>query len=355
MIPVTIHHVAQKARCSVASVSRVVNGTGPASPAMRARVEVAVAELGFQPSEVGRSLARRSRRILGVLVPSVTNPIFAASLAGIQDRARAAGLSVLIAQSDYDPGREREAVEALLAERPAGLVLTVCDPYDSLALDLVERQGIPTVLVYNDPGDRRISAVTVDSRGASRALVEQMIALGHRRIVFVAGHFAASDRSRLRYLGYADAVSAAGLPVEPPTEVDFIVGADDVDLTELVSRLRPTAIVASNDLLALSVIASLRRLGLDVPGQVSVAGFDGIALGRLVDPPLTTVEQPAGTMGVAAVSLLLELAAGRCESQRLLINHTFRPGGTLQPPVAQVRLSKRRQSSQNLVHQESSR
>ena len=171
MSPVTIHHVAQKARCSVASVSRVVNGTGPASPAMRERVRAAVAELGFQPSEVGRSLARQSRRILGVLVPSVTNPIFSASLAGIQERARAAGLSVLIAQSDYDPERECEAVEALLAERPAGLVLTVCDPQQSRALDIAERHGVPTVLVYNDPGDRRISTVTVDNRGASRALV----------------------------------------------------------------------------------------------------------------------------------------------------------------------------------------
>ena len=182
-----------------------------------------------------------------------------------------------------------------------------------------------------------------------------MVALGHRRIVFVAGRFAASDRSRLRYLGYADAVQAAGAPVHPPAEVDFIAGADDVDLTEVVSRVQPTAFLASNDLLAVSVIASLRRLGLHVPGHVSVVGFDGIALSRLMDPPLTTVEQPAGTMGIAAVSLLLEQGTGAALHRRIILDHTFRPGGTLQPPAPPERRPQRRLSNRPLIHQESSR
>ncbi|HEV2559245.1 MAG TPA: LacI family DNA-binding transcriptional regulator [Microvirga sp.] len=348
MPPVTIHHVARKARCSVASVSRVVNRTGPASAAMRARVEAAVAELGFQPSEVGRSLARQSRRTLGVIVPSVANPIFAASLAGIQDRARAAGLSVLIAQSDYDPEREAEALQALMAERPVGLVLTVCDPHRSRALDLAEERGMPAVLLYNDPGERALAAVTVDNRGATRALVQRMIALGHRRIVFVAGRFAASDRSRLRYEGYRDALQHAGLTVYAPEEVDFIAGADDVDLTEIVAREGPTAFLASNDLLALSVVASLRRLGLDVPKAVSVAGFDGIALGRLIEPTLATVEQPAASMGVSAVSLLLDQIAGDARPRRIVIAHTLRLGGTLRQPGQDRRPKAPARSPKNL-------
>ncbi len=334
MTPVTIRHVAAHAGCSLATVSRVVNGTGPASPAMRVRVEAAVAELGFRPSEVGRSLARAHRRMLGVLVPSVANPIFATALSGMQDRARAAGLSVLIAQSDYDPEREVEAVEALVAERPVGLALTVCDPAASRALDLAERSGIPTVLVHNEPGPRPVAAVAVDNRAAGRALVARLVALGHHRVAFVAGRFSASDRSRLRHAGYVEALRAAGLAPLPPVEVDFIAGAEDVDLTEAVERLRPTAIVASNDVLALSVVASLRRLGLEVPRDVSVAGFDGIALGRLVHPVLATVEQPARAMGVSAVSLLLDCIAGRAGPDLVRVDHCLRLGGTIASPPA---------------------
>jgi DNA-binding LacI/PurR family transcriptional regulator len=124
----------------------------------------------------------------------------------------------------------------------------------------------------------------------------------------------------------------------PPVEVDFIAGAEDVDLTDVVERLRPTAIVASNDLLALSVIASLRRLGLEVPHDLSVAGFDGIALGRLVQPPLATVEQPARTMGVSAVSLLLNCIAGRADQHLMRLDHRLRLGGTLAPPTARASL-----------------
>jgi DNA-binding LacI/PurR family transcriptional regulator len=342
MPTITIHHVAALACCSVASVSRVVNGTGPASPTMRARVEAVVAELGFRPSELGRSLARKSRRVIGVLVPSTTNPVFAASLAGIQDRARLAGCSVLIAQSDYDPGRETEAVEALLAERPLGLVLTVCDPGTSVALALANRAGVPTVLIFNEPGAPDTAAVTVDNRGASRALVAKMIGLGHRRIAFVAGRFAASDRSRLRYAGFRDALHEAGLAAPDAVEVDFIADLDAIDLTDAMDRLSPTALVVSNDLLALSVIAAVRRLGLDVPGDVSVAGFDGIAIGRLVHPSLATIEQPARTMGVSAAALLFDIAAKKTAPCRLQIDHSIRAGGTLAPPKDQDRTAATR-------------
>jgi DNA-binding LacI/PurR family transcriptional regulator len=267
-------------------------------------------------------------------VPSIANPVFATTLAGMQDRARAAGLSVLIAQSDYDPVREVEAVEALLAERPVGLALTVCDPATSEALSRAERSGIPVVLVHNEPGARRVAAVAVDNRAAARALVAGLVELGHRRIAFVAGCFSASDRSRLRHAGYVEALRAAGLAPSAAIEVDFIAGAEDVDLTEVMERLRPTAVVASNDLLALSVVASLRRLGFEVPRDVSVTGFDGIALGRLVHPALATVEQPARAMGVSAISLLLDRIAGRVGPDLVRVDHRLRLGGTLASPPA---------------------
>lgn len=323
----TIRDVAARAGCSIATVSRVVSGTGPASAAMRARVQAAVADLGFKPSMPGRS----TRQALGVLVPSVTNPVFAAALAGIQHCARVAGLSVIITQSDYDPLREADAVKALIEERPLGLVLTVCNPDTSHGLRHAADLGVPTVLVYNEATSAYPAAVTVDNRAALSDLVGELVALGHRSILFVAGRFSTSDRSYWRYEGYCDAMLLAGLKTLPPVEVDFIEGASDIDLTSAFSRCSPTAIVASNDLLALTVIASVRRMGFDVPGDISVTGFDGIELGRLVTPRLTTIEQPSYTMGVSAASLLLDIVAGRAIPRPIRASHVFRRGRTIAP------------------------
>ncbi|MDC7784663.1 LacI family DNA-binding transcriptional regulator [Rhodoplanes sp. TEM] len=327
----TIKDVARRARCSIASVSRVVNDSGPVSGALRLRIAAAVAELEFRPSEVGRSLVLKRSRTIGVLVPSVTNPVFADCLAGLQETARRGGHAVLIAQSNYEAGREVEAIEPLIAERPAGLVLTVCDPASSEARARAAAAGIPTVLLFNEASDPGVALVTVDNRGAGRDLAAALIGRGHRRIAFVAGRFAASDRARARYEGVRDALVAAGLPVEPPVEADFIDGPDRIDLADILDRLRPTAIVASNDLLAIGVVAALRRHGLAVPDDVSVAGFDGIAIGGLIAPSLATIAWPARAMGTTAAAMLLDLVAGRGREpgRTLTLPHLFRPGGTL--------------------------
>lgn len=330
--PATIHDVATRAGCSVASVSRVLNGTGPASADMRARVEAAMGALDFRPSEIGRSLARQSRRVLGVLVPSVTNPVFAACLAGIQVRARMAGCSVLMVQSDYDARREAEAVEALLAERPLGLILTVCDPARSAGLEMARAADLPSVLLFNEPDEEHAASVAVDNRAATRALVAEMLALGHRRAVFVAGRFASSDRSRLRYHGFRDALGSAGLAVPDPVEIDFIDGLEALDLANMLARERPSALVASNDVLAFGVMAAMRRAGLGVPEDVSVTGFDGIPIGRLIHPTLATVEQPAGRMGESAAALLFDLAAERKAPHVVRAAYAIRLGGTLAAP-----------------------
>lgn len=327
----TIKDVARKVRCSIASVSRVVNDSGPVSAVLRRRIAAAVAELDFRPSEVGRSLVLKRSRTIGVLVPSVTNPVFADCLAGLQETARRAGHAVLIAQSDYEPGREVEAIAPLIAERPAGLVLTVCDPAASEARLRAAAAGIPTVLLFNEAAAVGDAVVTVDNRGAGREIAEALIRHGHRRISFVAGRFAASDRARARFEGVCDALEAAGLPVAPPVEIDFIDGPDRIDLSDLMAQSRPTAIVASNDLLAIGVVAALRRHGLSVPDDVSVAGFDGIAIGRLIAPALATIEWPARAMGAAAAAMLLDLVAGNAAAAARVVSlpHVFRPGGTL--------------------------
>lgn len=327
---ITIRDVAARAGCSIASVSRVVTGNGPVSEEMRKRIVGAALELGFP-------LARafpETRPVISILVPSLTNPVFAAAVAGIEQRARTAGMFTILGQSNYDPAQEEAIVTTLIGERPVGMIMTVCDPRTSVAMERVRKAGLPVVTIYNEGTPEGVAAVLVDNRTAIRQLTEELIALGHRRIAFLAGKFMSSDRSARRYEGYKDAMKAARLMATPPIEVDFIDATRDIDLTDVLAKHEPTAIMASNDLLAVTVIASLRRAGLNVPGDVSVTGFDGIDFARHLTPRLHTIRQPSEAMGTLAASLLLEMAAGHKEPQQLCPDVIRLPGETIAPPPA---------------------
>jgi DNA-binding LacI/PurR family transcriptional regulator len=321
----TLQQVATRAGCSLATASRALNRNGNVSDGMVRRVRRAAAELGYRSanSAAGR-LGRRP--VIGVLIPSITNPVFASSLSSIQNRMLVAGHGVLIAQSNYDPAREADAVASLLNDRPTGLILTVCDPATSVAL---MPSLPPTVLLNNLPTALFPAAVTVDNRGAGRELTQMLIGLGHRRILFVSGNFGGSDRARRRHEGYRDAMIANGLDPLEALQISFVNGYDQIDLSAALTTASPTAIIASNDLLALGVIGALRREGLSVPRDISVAGFDGIAISRLMDPPLTTVEMPDASMGAAAASLLLDIAENAAPARHLDIAYMMRRGGTV--------------------------
>ncbi|OAP44299.1 substrate-binding domain-containing protein [Sinorhizobium americanum] len=321
---VTLQQIAFHAGCSLATVSRVLKGDGPVSDEMVRRVRRAAAELGYRPPPGGGGA--RNRPVVGVLVPSVTNPVFAASLAGIQHRLQAAGHGVLIAQSNYDPASEARAVAALLEQRPTGLILTLCNAGTSEALSAALP---PTILLNNRPVPRFPAAVTVDNYRAGCEITRHILAHRHRRILFVSGHFASSDRARLRYEGHCAAMKEAGHTPLPAMEIPFVDGYENLDLSGVAEVHRPTAIIASNDLLAVGVIAALRREGLSVPTDVSVAGFDGIAIGRLMNPPLTTMAMPDGDMGVAAAALLLDIAENAQQCRHLCLDHRLYPGGTV--------------------------
>lgn len=322
----TLQQIAFHAGCSLATVSRVLNGEGPVSDEMVRRVRRAAAELGYRPATAAGRTASRSQPVVGVLVPSVTNPVFAASLAGIQHRMQVASHGVLIAQSNYDPALEARAVRSLLEQRPTGLILTLCDARTSEALSAALP---PPVLLNNRPVARFAAAVTVDNYRAGYELTRHILAHGHRRVVVVSGHFHSSDRARLRYHGYSAAMQEAGVQPMEAVEIPFVDGYENLDLAPVLAHHRPTAIIASNDLLALGVIAALRREGLSVPDDVSVAGFDGIALGRLMSPTLTTIAMPDGDMGLAAAALLLDMAENASGCRHLNLDCRLYAGGTV--------------------------
>ncbi|MDF1632435.1 substrate-binding domain-containing protein [Mycoplana sp. MJR14] len=319
----TLQEVALRAGCSVATASRALTRNGCVSDAMIRKVRRAAAELGYRQSPAG---GKAGRRVIGVLVPSITNPVFSSSLSSIENRMLVAGHGVVIAQSHYDPAREADAVKALLNDRPTGLILTLCDPGANAHLpsDLP-----PTVLLGNRPTAAFPAAVCVDNVAAGYELTRYLLDLGHRRILFISGNFTASDRARSRHDGYLQAMAEAGVDPLEPLQIAFVGGYSQLELDTVLARSSPTAIIASNDLLAFGVIGALRREGLCVPRDVSVAGFDGIEMGQMLDPPLTTIEMPDASMGTTAASLLLDIAENGAPPRHFALDHLLRRGGTV--------------------------
>lgn len=349
---VTIRDVAERAGCGIATVSRVLNRSGPASVETTERVIAAARELGFEFSELGRSLQRRFSRTLGVLVPTLGNPVFAEAIEGAQRAAAAAGYQVLLACANYDAESEADAVRTFLAKQADGVVLAVSDPDDSAALDMLARAGVPYCLVFNQPAGPA-PAVGVDNVAAARTVGEILVRAGHRRAAFVAVRFRNSERARRRYEGFAAALVEAGLPEPPLLEVDYAPERLEQDLSALLSAEPDvTALFASNDMLALATVRALRTLGRRVPQDMGVVGFDGIALSELVDPGLATIRTPSEDMGrVAAEAVIAAIAEDRpVEPGTVHLPFEFRSGGSLgvrgpDPPAATRAVAVRRDAA----------
>lgn len=336
---VTLADVALAAKVSLATASRVFSHPQLVREATAQRVHDAARRLSFRPNLLGAKLRAQQTRIIGVMLPTLDNAVFAECWRGIEEASLAAGYSLMLVTSNYDPPRERERVEYLLRHRVDGLLLTVANAADSIVLDQLDRESVPYVLAYNQitaegAGNHRYS-VSVDNRVSACEGVNALIAAGHRRIAVVSGAFMASDRARQRFAGYEDAMRAHGLPVLDAVNLPSHTASNTAQIRALVAQDNaPTAFFCTNDLLAIGVISDLKRLGLRVPQDVSVLGYDGIALGALVEPPLATVAQPNADIGTQAIAQLLARLAGAPSPQghATLLPHALRIEGTVRPP-----------------------
>lgn len=343
---VTILDVARQAGVSAATVSRALNDAGLVSAGTAQRVREAAQALAFRVNHMGRGLRAGRSRSVGVMLPTLVHPVFAHCLDAIEGAARAAGHALSLATTAYDPTNEERASEQLLQQRVDGLLLTVADATRSRVLDKLDREGLPYVLLYNQCAGRGKAAarpsVSVDNRLAARQMVTHLLDGGHRRICMVAGSFRQSDRARLRHKGYQDAMAQHGGAPLPALETAFM--ADDLraPLQDVLGRRdAPTAFFCSSDQLALLVMRDLRRLGLRVPQDISVAGFDGVPVGELITPALTTVVQPTADIAAVGFDLLGRLIAGERFLGAAVLHHTLRTGGTVAPPPVPASTSAR--------------
>lgn len=321
---VTIKDVARAAGVGQATVSRVLNGSGPVGQETRERVLAACRALGYVPNGPARSLVNRATGTVGLIIPDITNPFFPAVTRGVEDAASQAGYTVFLCNTDNDSAMEETDVRKL-RERCVDGIIFVGSQARRSRLERLLQDGIPVVVTDREVSDLDADSVLVDNAAGASAAVSHLVELGHTRIAHAAGH-RETPTGQDRCTGYRSALEQAGLPVDESLIVwgEFNVESGIRAGQVLLGRSpRPTAIFAANDMIALGVIRAAREAGLAVPQDLSVVGFDDIPMAALVSPPLTTVRQPAYEMGWLAMRMLLERIEGRVTGGGR--RHLFRP------------------------------
>ena len=341
----TIKDVSREAGVSIKTVSRVLNDERYVGVETRARVEAAVARLGFRPNSAARSLAGRRSFQVGLICDNPSPYYVYEMQAGVRARCEAAGVRMLAQPYDRHLDTLAELVEALIdTTHLDGLILTPSASDDTAVLDLLDRRGVRMVRVAPVVRPGTTPASLIDNEGAAAAMTARLIALGHRRIGFVAGHPDYAN-SGLRTAGFRRAMAQAGLAVDEALVIDgafdFPSGARAGEAMlagtgagagagAVTGAGRPTAIFAASDDMAAGVLAAAHRLGLSLPGALSVAGFGDDALAGYVWPPLTTVRQPTRRLGWEAADLLLTGEPGAAEQRQLPVELVER-GSTAAP------------------------
>ena len=306
MSAATIKDVARLARVSTATVSAVVNGSSFVSAPLRARVREAVAELGYAPSRVARSLRMQSTRLIGIVVADITNPFFAEFVRLAGSAAQALGYSVLLCEADHDPSKERASLELLAAHRVDGVILCPTGPAEMYAEAPFSTFAKPIVTVDRTIPGALFDAIAIDNRRAAYDLTSHILSLGHRRVAIVAGSLHLSNAAD-RYAGFTDALAAAGLAVDPThvLQAEFAQDRARALCRALLARAdRPTAIFASNNLTLIGAMQALADLGLSCPRDVSLAGIDDFPWAGIFAPRLTVEKQPIEALADQAVRAL---------------------------------------------------
>ncbi len=313
----TIRDVARLAGVSVATVSAVINAKGTASAEVQRRVEEAMKALDYHPDHMARSLKTGRSKVVGLVIPDVTNPFFTEVMSGLERQARRRGYSVILSNSNEDPVQERENLGMLYSQRVAGVVLACTDAY--AAHDRLISRRFPIVFIDRVPRAGFTGrAVVVDNVDAAHRGMRHLIELGHRRIAIIAGRLDSSVGIE-RVEGYRRAMQEANLLVSAPYFQHGDFGVDSgyrcgMELLRLPEP--PTAIFSSNNKMTLGLMRAIAESGKACPEEVSVLSFDETPWSAGFQPQLTTLAQPTYEMGEAAMRILLGILEPESEEAR---------------------------------------
>ena len=319
---ITIRDVAAAAGVSVATVSRVANGSTnayPVRPKTRERVLEAIATLGYRPNDNARGLLLKRSGLIGLVVPDISNPYYPEVARGIEDVANEHGYKLMFCSTDRLPDRASAYIEALLLKRVDGLVIV--GGGEEIRLSAPTVATYDTKVVFIGRPSTAFSTVRIDNVGAARDATEHLLGLGHRRVGFISAG-TSSNTVVERRKGYREALEAHGIAFDNALVVDG-------DFTEAVGYAaakqllqlddRPTAIFAANDRMALGAMAAISDLGLRVPEDVALVGFDDVPMSGYLRPALTTVSVSAHELGKKAMDILLADIEGRSTRRRVRV------------------------------------
>jgi len=307
----TLEAVAKRAGVSTATVSRVLNNLEIVKESTRRRVLQAVEELNYYPNLHARSLAGGRTNSLGVIVSNICNPFFVDVFVGMEAAARQRDYEVLVEHTNYSPAELISGVRSMIGRRVAGLALIVSEMDDDVMTEIAN-SSIPAVFYdVGFPGSN-ITNIRVRYEVGMQRMVQYLFALGHRKMAFL-GHHASLAPLEIRKNTFIDAVGRFGSKVEYRTvlNTDHPNGAMQAVQELFSSGFRPTAIVCVNDYMAIGALRAVRALGMSVPDDISITGFDNIEFTEFTYPPLTTVNIPRRHIGEIAVDALLRDAQGR--------------------------------------------
>ena len=301
------------------TVSRVIRDAGPVSDEMRARVEHAIAEVGYVPNAVARSLRARRSDTIALLLSDMTNPFFTTMASGVEAAANEAGLALLLANSKESDAEEQRLIEALLQRRVDGICFVPAGDGTATVRQALEN-STPVVALDRRPKDRAADIVRSDSTGGARQLGQLVTSLGHRVTAILSGPVGVSTADD-RVKGFKAAISACA-GTRPPRVFRgafTIESGREMALAAMAVRPRPTALFAANNFVAIGVLHVLDEFGIRVPEDVAVVGFDDLPPAMVIFPFLTVVTQPAFEMGQRGVGLLVDRLAGRARKAQEIV------------------------------------
>ena len=318
MVSPTSHDVAKKAGVSVATVSRVLNGSPLVTESARHKVLRAVKVLNYQPNRAAQRLRAGRSHVIGLIISDIQNPFFTSIVRGIEDVAHQHDYSLVLCNSDEDPEKEKLYINVMRSEEVAGVILASASEANPQVDDLIA-YNIPVVAIDRQIDNRQIDSVLAANINGARAATNHLIQLGHRCIGFV-GLPLTRTPGKERYEGYRRALREHNLPVSH----DFVCIADakqqgGYESARDILTQQPcvTALFVANNLMTLGALDAIRERGLKIPDDISIIGFDDMPWANLLQPPLTAIAQPTYELGKRAAEMLL----GRLKERDKPVTH----------------------------------
>ena len=314
----TIYQVAERAGVSLSTVSRVLNGKASVNKVLKERVEKAVKELNYRPNSVARSLANNRTDSVGVLVPELNAPFFGDLMQAVESTLRAADKHVIISVGRNCLETEKDAVEFLISRNCDALIMHAEALSDEYLLEL-NQSKLPVALVNRQVEGLPEACSSLDNEKGGYLATRHLLELGHKDIAYISGPTDKCDAS-LRLEGHKRALSEAGLPINPQLIFNGDYSEEDgkIGLLELMARDVPfTALVCANDWMASGAISCARDLGMSLPHDLSVVGFDDVVFAHHVFPRLTTVSNPIAEMAEMSAKYILNKVYGQANNVQL--------------------------------------